>query len=81
MADLFAWIVKEADGSEGPVAAVIPGVGSAAVPLVSMKRKIIDALALYAVAHAALSGKPVRLVRFTEAETLRRLGDHGDATV
>lgn len=73
MADLFAWVVKEPDGREGPVCAVVPGLGPLAVPLVSMSRNVIDALSHVASLHADASGKPVRLVRFEEAETLKRL--------
>jgi hypothetical protein len=72
MADLFAWLVKEDDGREGPVCALIPGLNMAA-PLVSLSLALAELLEGVARAHADATGKPVRLVRYTEAETLRRL--------
>jgi hypothetical protein len=73
MADLFAWLVKEADGSEGTIGVFVPGMGAGAVPLVVANEKMAAALEPYAWRHAEASGKPVRLVRFVEAETLKRL--------
>jgi hypothetical protein len=73
MADLFAWLVKEEDGREGPVCAVLPGLGLVAVPLVSLDRRLMEAIKPVAQAHGDRSGKPVRFVRFTEAETLDRV--------
>jgi hypothetical protein len=73
MADLFAWLVKEEDGREGIVCVIIPGLGSRVIPLVATSAAMIETMETYARDHADGSGKPVRLARFTEAETLRRL--------
>jgi hypothetical protein len=72
MSDLYAWVVKEEDGKEGPVCAILPGMGMAAVPLVSMNKDVVCRLAHIARRHGDVSGKPVRLVRFAEVETLER---------
>jgi hypothetical protein len=73
MADLYVWLVTEDDGREGPVAVVVPDMGNAAIPLVSANRTVIDGLGFFAKGHARATGKPVRLVRFAEAETLEKL--------
>jgi hypothetical protein len=73
MSALFAWLVKEADGSEGIIGVFIPDMGSGAVQLVTASEKVAAAFGSFARRHATVSGKPVRLVRFSEAETLERL--------
>jgi len=73
MRELYVWAVKEPDGREGPVATIIPGFSLGPIPLVTLSRKVADSLRPFALAHAEATGKPVRLVRFTEAETLEKL--------
>jgi hypothetical protein len=73
MAELFAWLVKEDDGREGLIAAEVPEIGITPVPLVASNRQFMEAIAPIAQAHADRSGKPVRLVRFVEAETVKKL--------
>lgn len=69
--DLWAWLVREPDGSEGIVGADIQGVGPC--QLVVGSRTIAIAMRPYAEQHAKVSGKPVRLVHFRGRETLVRL--------
>jgi hypothetical protein len=73
MTDLYAWLVKEDDGAEGIIGAAVPGIGKGFSPLVVTSRKIADLLEPFASAHGHASGKPVRLVRFTEVETLVKI--------
>jgi hypothetical protein len=73
MAELFVWMVKEADGREGPVATIIPALGPSPVVLATGRLDLAERMGLYAAMHADNSGLPVRLVRFAEAETLKRL--------
>lgn len=71
MGELWAWLVLERDGSEGIVAAVLPGVGT--VPLVVATGRVAELMRPYAEVHARVSGRPVRLVRFSEVETVERM--------
>jgi len=72
MTTFYAWMVKEPDGSEGPVSVYMPGIGQH-TPLVTAKADIARNMRVVAQAHADNSGKPVRLVRFEEAETVETL--------
>lgn len=62
--EIWAWIVTEPDGGEGIPA--IGGLGGMMMPLVGADEARIRSLEPAARATAALSGLPVRLVRFTE---------------
>jgi hypothetical protein len=66
-------MVKEDDGREGIVAVIIPSFQDAPIPLVTASRTTANEFAAYARLHADASGRPVRLVRFAEAETLEKL--------
>ena len=67
---LYAWIVEEADGSEGIIATIIPTLGMEASPLVTSQRRIADLLRPLALAHGKGVGRPVKLVKYDAAEVL-----------
>lgn len=71
MTELYAWVVKEADGREGIIAAAV--FGSAPSQLVSCFKHVAAQLRPFAEIHAEGTGKPVRLVRFVEAETVETI--------
>lgn len=59
---LWAWMVQEADGRWGIIAALIPGLGPS--QLVFGSEKTAQVARPVAVSHHMNSGRPVRLVRF-----------------
>lgn len=63
--ECWAWLVREDDGVEGVVGAVVfPGVG--VMPLQARTEQRARALERYATHHGELSGKPVRLAHLKE---------------
>ena len=73
--ELFAWVATEPDGSEGVCAheVVIDGRRMIA-PLVGADRARIQSYRGFADTIAETTGRPIRLMRFSNAETLERLG-------
>ena len=63
----WVWLVEEADGTVGPVAAVLPGLGLSV--LQSRRRELAEAMRGLAERHARTSGRPVRLAHLVEEET------------
>jgi hypothetical protein len=66
---LYAWQVQEPDGRWSMVGALVAEFGSH-TPLVHRSLDIILQLANYAKSHAATTGQPLRLARFTLDKTL-----------
>jgi hypothetical protein len=73
---LYAWQVYDTDERWGIIAAVLPGVTTAAVPLVFRERRLADYARGTAHAHAVGTDRPVRLARYTHAETLETANVH-----
>jgi hypothetical protein len=65
--ELFAFLSIDATG-EGICAAILPELGS--TPLVTSKARFAELMKAKAQEIAALSGKPVQLVRFTRADVV-----------
>jgi hypothetical protein len=68
---LYAWVATEKDGSEGVCAHMLPTMGM--VPLVGADMDRIKSLRRFAENARALTGCPVRLVRFSMREDLEEL--------
>jgi hypothetical protein len=74
--ELYAWQVQEPDGRWSMVGAMIPptndlGLPSGAhLPLIHRSLKVVDLMRPFAEAHAAQTGQPLRLARFSLAEVL-----------
>jgi hypothetical protein len=66
--EMWAWLVEEADGEEGVVAAVIPQLGPSPIPLHSRKRSLAMSFEPVARAHSEASGRPVRLAHLVEVK-------------
>ena len=63
--ELFAFVSLDA-GGEGICASILPNLGS--VALVTGRRSVAEQMKEFAREIAALSGKPVHMIRFTRAE-------------
>jgi hypothetical protein len=65
--ELWIWVVKEEDGLEGTVAAIIPG-SEYLGPMVlqGRTREIAERCRDIALAHQEVTGRPVRLVHMRE---------------
>ncbi len=71
IAELFAWVITEADGSEGVPAFSAGVVGQQLmIPMVGADRERIESLRRHAVALARAKGLPLKLVRFSQLEVL-----------
>lgn len=68
--ELFVFLSLDADGNEGITASILPNLGS--TPLVTSKRRIAEQMKAIAAEIARMSGKPVRLVRFTAGDEIWR---------
>ena len=64
--EMWVWLVEEADGVEGPVAATIPSLGVIG-PLQHRKKGMVERLGPLARQHGVASGRPVRLAHLVEA--------------
>jgi hypothetical protein len=64
--ELFAFISLDDQGNEGICGAISP----ALAPMITSKERVAEKLKDQAREIARLSGKAVRLVRFTRAETI-----------
>lgn len=67
---IYAWVAIEADGSEGVCACQVSGL---MMPLVGADIDRIKSLRRYAEHTSAVTGCPVRLVRFSRREDLEVL--------
>ena len=69
MYEMWQWVVKEQDGKEGAVAALIPGQPELG-PMVLQGRteRIARQMEQLAAMHAISSGLPVRLVHLREVD-------------
>ena len=65
--ECWAWLVAEADGSEGVIAAALPGMPGLSV-LQARSKRLAMAMTCIAEGHAHASGRPVRLVHLVEVE-------------
>lgn len=69
---LYGWVVLEADGTEGMVSAMLPGVGH--VPLITRQETVAKAsFKKFAQQHADMTGLPVRLLKFTDPEVVETI--------
>jgi hypothetical protein len=62
---MYAWLITEADETEGIIAALLPGVGAVA-PLQSRHYDIAISYTGIALGAGRAAGRPVRLVRLVE---------------
>jgi hypothetical protein len=68
--ELWVWVVKEADGQEGTIAAMIPGSEHLGLMVLQGRtREVADRLGGIAMRHGEASGRPVRLVHLQEVQT------------
>lgn len=67
---IYAWVATEPDGGEGVCATDIGGI---MMPLIGADRERIESLRRHADSISALTGCPVRLVRFSRRDDLEVL--------
>ena len=65
--ELWAWVVREAGGREGVIAAILPGKERLGPMLLQSSRlEVAESMRSMAEQHHKASGKPVRLVHLLE---------------
>lgn len=69
---LYAWIATEADGGQGVVAAMLPGMPGV-TPLIGADLARVHSYRSLAIAAAASTGYRVELARFTEKAVIDEL--------
>jgi hypothetical protein len=68
--EIWAWICEDTPGSEG-----LPGasIGGTFMPLIGSDRQRVESMRDFAVAVRIGTGRPVKLVRFTQREDVETL--------
>jgi hypothetical protein len=66
MYECWVWLVKEEDGSEGPVAAFVPELPFGPLVLQHSRRPMAEAFGPIAHNHGHETGRPVRLAHLVE---------------